>query len=58
MDIIKKLLEFIAQPLTEIINGSLLSGIYPDLLKLAKVIPIFKTGDSTNFSNYRPISLL
>ena len=58
MDINKKLLEFIAQPLTEIINGSLLNEIYPDLLKLAKVIPIFKTGNSANFSNYRPISLL
>ena len=31
MDIIKKSFKFIAQPLTEIINGSLLSGIYPDL---------------------------
>ena len=58
MDIIKKSFEFIAQPLTEIINRSLLNGIYPDLLKLAKVIPIFKTGNSANFSNYRPISLL
>ena len=60
VDIIKKsqLKNLLAQPLTEIINGSLLNGIYPDLLKLAKVIPMFKTDNSANFSNYRPISLL
>ena len=31
---------------------------FPDSLKIAKVIPIFKTDDPSNFSNYRPISIL
>ena len=58
MNVIKKSIEFIAQPLIHIINCSLLSGIYPDILKLAKLIPVFKANDPENFSNYRPISLL
>ena len=30
----------------------------PDKLKISKVLPIFKSEDSTNFTNYRPISIL
>ena len=32
--------------------------MFPDKLKLAKVIPIYKTGDKKNMNNYRPISIL
>ena len=48
----------IALPLTYISNLSLQTGIFPNDMKLAKVIPIFKSKDPHNFSNYRPISLL
>ena len=41
-----------------IINTSLTQGVFPEELKLAKVIPIHKSGKKTNVSNYRPISLL
>ena len=39
-------------------NLSISSGIYPSNLKIAKVIPIFKNGDSKSINNYRPISIL
>ena len=46
-------------PLKEIINLSFATGSYPDNLKVAKVIPIFKNkGDQLLVCNYRPISLL
>ena len=40
------------------INESFVRGIFPDKLKIAKVIPVFKKGLTTKKSNYRPISLL
>ena len=43
---------------TIIINQCLRTGIFPDKLKIAKVIPLFKKGDDTKFNNYRPISIL
>ena len=48
----------ITKPLTAIINQSLLNGIFPDKLKIGKVIPIYKKGDVHDLNNYRPISLL
>ena len=41
-DIFKVIKNIIAHPLTEIINLSFLTGIYPNNLKIAKVVPIFK----------------
>ena len=48
----------LAPALVKLFNLSIQTGIYPDLLKVAKVIPIFKKGDSTSVNNYRPISIL
>ena len=48
----------LSKPLTIIINQCLLTGIFPDLLKIAKVKPLFKRGDTAQLNNYRPISLL
>ena len=41
-----------------LINRSFLEGIFPKELKLARVIPIFKSGDKSLITNYRPISVL
>ena len=45
-------------PLTHIMNISLLNGIFPSELKIARVIPLFKSGEPSSFSNYRPVSVL
>ena len=44
--------------LVSIFNLSFKTGIFPDLMKLAKVVPIFKAGSKLLVTNYRPISLL
>ncbi len=44
--------------LTHVINASFEDGIFPEQLKLAKVVPVYKGGTKTDVSNYRPISLL
>ena len=44
--------------MTKIINKSLATGIVPEEIKLAKIVPIYKSKDPTYFINYRQISLL
>ena len=56
--IIKRVSDEIVKPLTCIFNLSLSTGIVPENLKVAKVIPIYKKDDAAVFSNYRPVSLL
>ena len=48
----------LSKPLRHIFTLSFNQGIVPQQLKVAKVIPIFKTGSQTSMDNYRPISLL
>jgi len=47
-----------ASLLKQLINITIAEGVFPDALKIAKVIPIFKKGDRANLNNSRPISLL
>ena len=56
--ILKGVLSSIADPLAHILNVSILSGVFPEQMKIAKVIPLFKKGDKLDPSNYQPISLL
>ena len=55
---IKDTIQNIAIPLSHIINRSLSTGIVPNQLKIAKVIPVYKTSNQDDIKNYRPISLL
>ena len=57
VNLIKKIIHHIAEPLSALINKSFECGIVPDQLKIARVCPIIKSGDQTDFTNYRPISV-
>ena len=48
----------ITNTLSHIINLSIIQGIVPDELKLARVIPLFKKNIKTEVGNYRPLSTL
>jgi hypothetical protein len=56
--LVKQAASVLLDPLIHIYNLSFCTGIVPDKLKIAKVIPVFKKGDSSLCGNYRPISLL
>ena len=58
MSIIKRSIHVIAQPLTHIINMSITNGIVPKEMKIARVVPLFNSGDKVLFSNYRLVSVL
>ena len=48
----------VSKPLCILMNRSFEEGIYPDIWKIVNVIPIFKKGDKSQPSNYRPVALL
>ena len=56
--LIKDAAEVICEPLAMIFNSSLRHGIFPDIWKLARVTPIFKSGSRGDANNYRPISVI
>ena len=56
--LMKEAIQNIILPITHIINRSFASGIFPNKVKRAKVIPIYKSSSQNELKNYRPISLL
>ena len=56
--LLKDTSDVIAQPLANIFNLSLQTGIFPDDWKIAKISPVFKEGNKTDCGNYRPISVI
>ena len=50
--------DIIVIPLCHIINVSFTTGVFPNLLKIAKVLPLHKGGSTQDMNNFRPISLL
>ena len=55
---IKNCSDQVARPLSMIFNKSFEYGVVPNNLKIAKIIPVFKSDDKKLVSNYRPISVL
>ena len=56
--LIKIASNLLSTPLTNLFNESIESGIVPDIFKISKVTPVFKTGAVTDPGNYRPIAVL
>lgn len=55
---IKRAVDSLNAPLAHICNACFSKGVFPDALKKSVTVPIYKAGDKTVVSNYRPISLL
>ena len=56
--IIKLSIVIIVPILTKLFNDFIRQGVFPDVLKIAQVVPIHKSESKHKFSNYRPISIL
>lgn len=56
--LIKNIYKHIKVPLRSLINNIIETGVFPDCMKVTVTIPIYKKGEKTNPSNYRPISLI
>ena len=56
--LLKKFKEFFSFWLAKLINLCFETGVFPDLLKFAKITPLHKKESKLDFHNYRPISLL
>jgi hypothetical protein len=56
--VIKDNIDLLAGPLSDFYNNCFELCIFPDQLKIARVLPIHKKGSTNNPNNYRPISLL
>ena len=57
-NLIKKCFGELCEPLKYLFNLSIVTGIFPDDLKIPKASPICKADNSCNIGNYRPISVL
>ena len=55
MWVVSRIAPQVVKPLVHIFNISFSTGIFPSEMKIAKVIPLFKNGNKSDFSTYRPI---
>jgi hypothetical protein len=56
--LVKQYLCYFLKPLVHIYNVSFQTDIFPDIMKLAKIEPLFKKEDKQDIKNYRPIYIL
>ena len=58
MSLVKNIIYDVITPFTYICNLSFEKSVFPDKMKVAKVVPLYKSGSHNHFTNYRPVSLL
>lgn len=56
--VIGSVIDILASPLAYMFNYCVSVGIFPDLMKFSKVVPLFKSGERMDIGNYRPVSIL
>ncbi|XP_044757039.1 uncharacterized protein LOC123315417 [Coccinella septempunctata] len=58
VELLKKIKRELSDPLSFVVNKCMEEGVFPAVLKRAKVVPVHKGGDADQEQNYRPISIL
>ena len=58
MSTLKNVFSGLVKPFTFICNNSFKEGTFPEKMKIAKIVPLYKSGEKDIFTNYRPVSLL
>ena len=56
--LLKSLKSVLVEPLSIVFNQSMNEGIFPDVMKLADTVPLYKSKEKYLVDNYQPISLL
>ena len=56
--ILKEIGEYICIPMSYLFNESITTGVFPKVMKIAEVVPLYKGKSRYEVENYRPISLL
>ena len=56
--LLKRCIKYISENLAGFLNHFMNLGIFPDILKIGKASPIFKSGNPQLLDNYRPISVI
>ena len=54
---IKKCFSELCEPFKHVFNLFIKTGVFPDELIVACVSPVYKAGDNSDLTNYRPISV-
>ena len=58
VSVYKRVSNIIAPIIVDIFNSSINEGIFPSVLKMARIVPICKSKSSMSVNGYRPISIL
>ena len=58
VSILKQVVDIISPIISQLVNSSVSDGSFPKALKVARIVPIHKSGPKSNKKNYRPISIL